>query len=325
MSSANHQRYAVIDIGTNSAILLVCDVNHRTQEYDVILDTAEITRLGQGLYPTRCLQPSSIDRTCAVIRQYLRQAENLDVEQTVIVGTHALRVAENAYRFINLVQDEFGLDVEVISAQTEAHFSYLSVKEDQYYRSLQGKETTKESTVLIIDIGGGSTEQVFFDSELVCRSVPLGIVSITDRFVKNDPPTDQEIREIESFIEETLVSQGWTTQSQVPVSLVGIGGTIVNLAAVESRLIELDLSVVHGQVLDRRQISNRIDLFRSLTIDALRRVPGLEVKRAEVILAGTLILRGLMNYIGVEQIHVSTRGIRYGVMIDRFLSGGADF
>ena len=319
MSSANHQRYAVIDIGTNSAILLVCDVNHRTQEYDVILDTAEITRLGQGLYPTRCLQPSSIDRTCAVIRQYLRQAENLDVEQTVIVGTHALRVAENAYRFINLVQDEFGLDVEVISAQTEAHFSYLSVKEDQTFQS------SKTRKLMVIDIGGGSTEQVFFDSELICRSVPFGIVSITDRFVKNDPPTDQEIRGIEAFIEETLVSQGWTTQSQVPVSLVGIGGTIVNLAAVESGLIELDLSVVHGQVLDRRQILNRIDLFRSLTIDALRRVPGLEVKRAEVILAGTLILRGLMNYIGVEQIHVSTRGIRYGVMIDRFLSGGADF
>ncbi|MAP88953.1 hypothetical protein CMK16_16565, partial [Candidatus Poribacteria bacterium] len=274
MSSTNYKRYAVIDIGTNSAILLVCDVNHRTQEYDVILDTAEITRLGQGLYPTRCLQPSSIDRTFGVIRQYLRQTENLDVEQTVIVGTHALRVAENAYRFINLVQDEFGLDVEVISAQTEAHFSYISVKEDQTFQS------SKTRKLMVIDIGGGSTEQVFFDSELICRSVPFGIVSITDRFVKNDPPTDQEIRGIEAFIEETLVSQGWTTQSQVPVLLVGIGGTIVNLAAVESELIELDLSVVHGQVLDRRQILNRIDLFRSLTIDALRRVPGLEVKRA---------------------------------------------
>ncbi|MBB13955.1 hypothetical protein CMK22_01725 [Candidatus Poribacteria bacterium] len=319
MSTVNYQRYAVIDIGTNSAILLVCDVNHRTQEYDVVLDTAEITRLGQGLHPTRCLQPSSIERTFGVIRQYLRQTENLDVDQTVIVGTNALRVAENAHRFIDLVQDEFELGIEVISAQTEAHFSYLSVKEDQTFRSF---ETRK---LMVIDIGGGSTEQVFYDDELVCLSVPFGIVSLTDRFVKNDPPTDQEIREIETFIEETLVNQGWRTKFQVPIVLVGIGGTIVNLAAIESGLIELDLSVVHGQVLDRRQILNRIDLFRSLTVDTLRRVPGLEVKRAEVMLAGTLILRSLMDYIGVDQIHVSTRGIRYGVMIDRFLAEGTDF
>ena len=113
MSTVNYQRYAVIDIGTNSAILLVCDVNHRTQEYDVVLDTAEITRLGQGLHPTRCLQPSSIERTFGVIRQYLRQTENLDVDQTVIVGTNALRVAENAHRFIDLVQDEFELGIDV--------------------------------------------------------------------------------------------------------------------------------------------------------------------------------------------------------------------
>lgn len=320
MSSTSYNRYAIIDIGTNSVILLVCDVNNRTREYKVILDTTEITRLGQGLYPTLYLQSSSIDRTCAVIRQYLRQTEILGVEQTVAVGTNVLRVAENARSFIDLVQDEFRLDVEVILADTEAHLSYLSVREDRAFRRLEAHE------LMVIDIGGGSTEQVFLDNgDLICRSVPFGAVSITDQFVKNDPPTNQEIQKIEVFIQETLINQGWTTQSQVPISLVGIGGTIVNLAVVESGLIEPDLSVVHGQVLDQKEISDQIDLFRSLTIDDLRRIPGLEVKRADVILAGTLILRGLMNHVGVDHVYVSTRGVRYGVMIDRFLSGGDDF
>lgn len=314
MSSSNYKRYAVIDIGTNSVILLVCDVNNGTQEYEVILDTAEITRLGQGLYPTRHLQSSSMDRTCAVLRQYLRQTEVLDVEQTVAVGTNALRVAENAHSFINRVQDKFQLDVKVISTDTEARFSYLSVQKDPTFQKFEARK------LMVIDIGGGSTEQVFLSGDLVCRSIPFGILNITNRFVKNDPPTNQEIQTIETFIQETLVSQGWTTQSQVPVSLVGIGGTIVNLAVIESGFMEPDLSVIHGHVLDQKQISGQIDLFQSLTIDGLRQIPGLEVKRADVILVGALILRGLMNDIGVNHIHVSTRGIRYGVMIERFVS-----
>ena len=134
MQIKTNGRYAVIDIGTNSVIMLICEVDAKNQKYEVMLDTAEITRLGHGLHPTHQLQKSAMDRTCATIRGYLAQAESLGVEQVIAVGTSALREATNTDDFINLLKNGFNLDVEVISGEAEARYSYLAVRTDEDFR-----------------------------------------------------------------------------------------------------------------------------------------------------------------------------------------------
>ena len=177
----------------------------------------------------------------------------------------------------------------------------------------------------LIDIGGGSTEFVFGGKEVdTYLSLKVGAVHLTSRFLNSDPPTDDQLNGLSAFLEETLSAQVSIPANQVqkPPVLVGIGGTLVNLGAVKLGLTEHEPKRIHGETLTLQEVTDQIRLFRVSTLDDRVQIPGLEPKRADVIIAGAVILRSILTHSGVDQVYVSTRGVRYGIMYERFVGIG---
>lgn len=181
---------ASIDIGTNTILLLVGEIGDNVRE---ILDISTITRLGEGLNKNGYLLDAPMTRSLEVLKQYCSIAESLKVKHIFCVGTSALREAHNSSRFLEMVKRECGISIEIISGQQEAYYTYMSIKNDP---------TMTGNRLFIIDIGGGSTEMIIGDRErmIECRSLPVGVVKLTEMFIKHDPPLDQEIDAVKDHI-----------------------------------------------------------------------------------------------------------------------------
>ena len=316
MEAGLHNRNLVIDVGTNSVHMLVCDVGTNGGKPRIVLDDRRITRLGHGLALTHELQEDGMARTCATLRDFTVQAGRLGVEQIVAVGTSALREARNAAEFVKRVENQCGIEIEIISGETEARCAFLSIRSDSYFSRLNGDH------IMVIDIGGGSTEIIVgrraIDNFV---SVNLGAVYLTETFLASDPPTAEELGKLYSFLEET-----WSTQpvararfNSAP-ALTGIGGTIVNLAAMKLGLNRFDPRLLHGEMLCIAEIEDQIRRLCSVPLDERKLIPGLEAKRADIITAGAAVLQSALKNFGASRIRVSTHGLRYGVMYDRFVS-----
>ncbi|MDE0502568.1 MAG: exopolyphosphatase, partial [Candidatus Poribacteria bacterium] len=245
MESRLQNRNLVIDVGTNSVHMLVCDIGANGKKPSIILDDRRITRLGHGLALTNELQEDAMARTCATLREFADQARRLGAERMVAVGTSALREARNATEFVKRVEKQCGVKIEIISGETEARCAFLSIRSDSYFNRLDGDR------IMVIDIGGGSTEIIVGRREIDNYvSVNLGAVYLTETYLASDPPTAEELGELYSFLEDT-----WSTQ---PVArgklhsapaLTGIGGTIVNLAGMKLGLNRFDPRLIHGETL----------------------------------------------------------------------------
>ena len=316
MHPKQHNRNLIIDVGTNSVHMLVCDVGIDGQKPKIVLDDRRITRLGNGLTLTNELQEEAMTCTCAAIREFAVQAERLGVEQIIAVGTSALREARNAAEFVKRVENQCGIEIEIISGEAEAQCAFLSIRSDTYFSHLNGDH------IMVIDIGGGSTEIIVGRQEVDnFVSVNLGAVYLTEAFLANDPPTAEELEVLYSFLEET-----WSTQPVAGAkfhsepALTGIGGTIVNLAGMKLGLNRFDPRLLHGEMLHITEIEDQIRQLCSVPLEERKKIPGLEAKRADIISAGAAVLRSVLKYFGASRIRVSTHGLRYGVMYDRFVS-----
>jgi exopolyphosphatase/guanosine-5'-triphosphate,3'-diphosphate pyrophosphatase len=309
--------------------LLVCEIEPKTRAYKVLRDTGEITRLGQGLQATNQLQKAAMERTYATISEFVAQAHRLGANHVAAIGTSALRKAVNAADFIRRVKAGLNLDIEVISGETEARYSYLAIRADaELYNQLKGEEKVVPQgqfslRLVVIDIGGGSTEFILGRGEVEAYlSLNIGAVYLTDRFLRNDPPTADELDTLKAFLDETLSAQANVLTAEAGDSiptLVGVGGTLVNLVSVKLRLTEHDARRIHGETVSLAAIENQIRLFCAVDLKARMQIPGLEPKRADVIIAGSVILQRILMHIGVERIHVSVRGVRYGAMHEMFV------
>ncbi len=312
----SRHRNIVIDVGTNSVHILVCDVGAHGQDFEVVLDDRRITRLGHGLASTNELQEEAMARTCDAIQEFVEKARRLGVGQVVAIGTSALREAKNAREFVNRVKNRCGIEIEVVSGETEARCAFLSIRSDEYFSHFNG------DPIMVIDIGGGSTEIIVGQRKIDSfASVNLGAVYLTETFLANDPPTVKELDTLYSFLEDT-----WSTQPvamakyHAPPALTGIGGTIVNLLSMKLGLSRFDPRLLHGEMLHIREIEDQIGRLCSVPVASRRQIPGLEAKRADIIIAGAAILRSILKRFHASRIHVSTHGLRYGIMYDRFVS-----
>jgi exopolyphosphatase/guanosine-5'-triphosphate,3'-diphosphate pyrophosphatase len=320
MHPKQHNRNLVIDVGTNSVHMLVFDVGTNGGEPKIVLDDRRITRLGHGLALTNELQEEAMARTCATLRDFAVRAGQFGVDQVVAVGTSALREARNAVEFVKRVKDECDIKIEIISGETEARCAFLSIRSDPHFSHLNGDR------IMVIDIGGGSTEIIVGRHDIDnFVSVNVGAVYLTETFLSSDPPTDEELERLYSFLEEA-----WSNQPAAGLklhaapTLTGIGGTIVNLAGMKLGLNRFDPRLLHGEMLHITEIENQIRRLCSVSLEERKMIPGLEAKRADIITAGAAVLRSILKYVGASRIRVSTHGLRYGVMCDRFVSHSND-
>lgn len=303
------RRSAFIDVGTNTILCLIAEIRD-TGRFRVLDDLAEITRLGQGLDRTRRISPEGEQRSFAALRRYRDQCNNLGVEEIVAVGTSALRDAANSSEVRARIRAELGIDIRVISGAEEAAYSFLAV---QRGLPLSGHE------ILVIDIGGGSTELIHGNENGVSRavSIDLGSVRLTERFLHADPVKPAEAAQMREAIDRELARL--TDKEMAPaagLTLVGIAATFTTLAAMEKKLARYAHDEVHGSVLTLPQVRRQLDRLERRSIAERRRMIGLEPQRADVIFAGASLMERIMTRYQAERVLVSDQGVRYGLLHD---------
>ncbi len=308
-----HKRSAFIDIGTNSVLLLIAEIDS-TGDFHVLEDRAEIARLGEGVDRNFQLSKGSQKRTLEVLGRFRTRCEELRVGEVAVVGTSALREAANTEEFRERLRAELGMELRVLSGENEAHYSYLAAQ--------KGLELSR-GDALVVDVGGGSTELIWGRAGRVERwvSLPLGTVRLTERFLLSDPVTGEACGRLTGAVEEGLdqLPAGWQREGPFDV-MVGIAGTFTTLAAVAMGLREYSHSKVHGSTVSRREIERQIALYSSKTLAERRKIPGLEPKRADVILAGALLIDRIMGRFEIEKAVISDQGVRYGLLYERLVS-----
>lgn len=300
-------RYAVIDVGTNSVKFHVAQ-RRDGEGWTTVFDRAELTRLGEGLEGRGEISAEPLERTVTAIDGMVREARRYDVVAIAAVGTAGLRIAANRDDVLAAVRAGAGVSVEVIPGEEESRLAYLAV---------QSGLGLGEGTLVVFDTGGGSSQFTFGVGSRVDErfSVDVGAVRYTERFGLDAEVPAETLRDALATISDDLSR---LDGRPAPDALVGMGGAITNITAVKHGLATYDPEVVQGAVLDRAEIDRQIDLYRSRAADARRAIVGLQPKRAEVILAGACIVRTVMEKLGQERLTVSDRGLRHGVLIDRF-------
>ncbi len=311
-----NRRIATIDVGTNTILLLVAEVDD-DGAFRVLTDRAEIARLGEGVDRTRSLSAAGVERALGVLREYVHACRNFGVEEIAAAGTSALRDALNAKSFLIRLKQEFKLDLRVLSGREEAAYSYLAVQ-----KGLQ----LDAQDVLVVDVGGGSTEFIWAkDGKLHgWASLDVGSVRLTERFLASDPARREECDRLIQTVDQSLTKllADWGALRQVKdessrLAMVGIAGTFTTLSAVEKGLTHYSHSEVHGSRLTRVEVVRQVELYRASTIAERKRIPGLEPKRADVILAGALAIQRIMTLFDIDEAIVSDQGIRYGLLYER--------
>jgi exopolyphosphatase/guanosine-5'-triphosphate,3'-diphosphate pyrophosphatase len=298
-------RVASIDIGTNTILLLIAEV--QGGRLKPLFEMETIVRLGEGVQKNGILLPEAMDRGLQALSQYLERCQEMEVKKIFAVGTSALREAKNSGDFLTTVRKKIDLPIEIISGEKEARLSFLAVARDL-------KEMNR--WILVVDVGGGSTEFILGKGKRVEQwvSLPLGSVRFTEQFLPTDPVQEKEWEQMQREIERLLVD---IPRSQVPPFMVAVGGTATTLASVEQGLDEFSFEKIHHFVLRKEDLRNQLFLYRSKTIDERRRIPGLPSSRADVILAGGAILYRAMEDLNCPSVLVSCHGIRYGLLYKR--------
>lgn len=304
---------ATIDIGTNTTLLLVARTADRTVR-EVIAERAEITRLGRGIGGDRALRPEGIASTLAALRDFaaLARAHRAAI---YAVGTEALRRAPNAAEFLGPAAAILGRDIEVIDGKREAELTFRAV--------LAAFPDLRAGGLVVVDIGGGSTEIVIArDGRPAFQtSVPLGSVRLTEQHVRHDPPSAAEVQAMVRAVEDELSAVPFPAAG-AGATLVGVAGTVTSLAAMAQSLASYDPARVHGFALSRGALGREIERLRGATQGERERMAGLDPRRADVILAGALILDRIAERAGLAEVRVSDRGIRWG-LLDEVLAQGA--
>ncbi len=300
-------KYASIDIGTN-AIKFYLVEKSECGDWKVILDKAEVTRLGEGLNQANKISAIAMNRNMAVLGEMIDIARREGADEVLAVGTMVLRTASNARDFIRQVYKKFGLKIEVIPGEEEARLSFLAVTTNL---------NVSNDRFIIFDIGGGSTEFISGQNHHMEQrsSVNIGVVRLTEEILQSDPVTESEFNMSKKAIESAFQSVAIPNRLN---KLIGVGATLTTLGAMKHEMGVYNPAIIHGSHLTLSDVEGLILLLKSRTIAERKRIVGLEPKRADVILAGAMMVQAVMKMTGMDLVMISDRGVRHGLLIDRF-------
>lgn len=300
-------RYAVVDIGTNSVKFHIGEQSP-DGSWTRVVDRAEVSRLGEGLEETGEIQPEPLERTIRAVDSMVAEARGHGALAIAAVGTAALRIASNSAVVTDSIRERVGVPLEVISGEEESRLAFLATS---------AEIGLGDEAVVVFDTGGGSTQFTFGRGGEVDErySVNVGAVSYTERFGLDQAVEEDTIVEARRALAEDLSSLDGRGS---PAALVGMGGAITNITAVSLALDPYDPDVVQGATVSAEEVERQISLYRSMGHEQRRGVVGLQANRAPVILAGTLIVATVMAKLGKESLVVSDRGLRHGLIRERF-------
>jgi len=300
--------YAAIDVGTNTLRLLVAQAVG-PDDYTVLHEEQQITRLGEGLVPSRLLQEAPRRRSLTVLGRFADTARSFKAEEIASVATSAVREARNREEFLVETARETGLALRVIDGREEARLTLLGVRHGLRLGTQR---------VLAIDIGGGSTEFILAKGDVIegIVSTGLGVVKLTEQYLVGDPPAVGELRSVSEVVGARIDRLRGELPRFEEAQLVGTAGTVTTLAAIDLALVTYDRQKIHGHCLGLSRIVELLDRLVALALRERRRIPGLESGRADIILAGAAILAVSMERLGYHELRVSDDGLREGILID---------
>ncbi|HEU5086051.1 MAG TPA: Ppx/GppA phosphatase family protein [Roseiflexaceae bacterium] len=304
------ERIGVVDLGSNTTRLIVVEYTSH-HSFKLLDEVRESVRLAEGMSGDSQIQPAPFERAVATMRLFSRLCSSMGVNDVVPVATSAIRDAGNQAEVLSRIERESGFAFRVLSATEEAYYGYLGVA-----------NTLPLSDAFVIDIGGGSTQVTMMRGRRFVRSFsqPIGALRLTDRFVHSDPISSREFKALEQEAAERFADLEWLSTSEAP-TLAGIGGTIRTLADIDQKMNAYPLALTHAYVFTQERLAAIVERLRSLTLLQREEIPGLNRDRADLILAGAVILHSVMRKGGFEQIMVSGQGLREGLFYERFLVG----
>jgi exopolyphosphatase/guanosine-5'-triphosphate,3'-diphosphate pyrophosphatase len=304
-SLAGPTRVAVIDIGTNSTRLLIAEVSGNTVVELERIST--VTRLGRGVDHSGQLSDEAIEDTCAVIGDYLEKIAGGQVEKSLAVATSAVRDASNGSVFAAELRERFALDLLILSGDQEAWMTYRGAISDR----------DGEENLLVVDIGGGSTELVVGrgPSPLFHTSLQAGVVRHTERLLTSDPPETGDLESLAGDIHR-LIGEALEGQDLPGIeTAVGVAGTPSSLAAIDLELDPYDPAAVEGHTLDLGTVQTWLSRLASLPLEERKQVTGLHPDRAQPVVAGLVILIEVMRAFDLDRIEVSEHDLLYGLAL----------
>lgn len=299
---------AGIDIGTLTCRLLIAELAPSGTLRELRSDR-RILRLGQGVDRDRMLRGDAMARVAETLKEWCTLMEGYQVDASIAVATSAVRDAGNREEFVRLIHRQTGLEIEILSGEEEARRTILGIRSGL---------PAGVSDVLALDIGGGSTEFILDrpGQTPMMRSVDIGVVRLCERLLRHDPPTSEEIHQAREWVRaETVAAVGEMT---LPVGLtfVGTAGTITSLAAMAQQLPTYEPARIHNYRLARSVVEELESTLLARTKSERVGLPGLEANREEVIAAGAIILRTVMETVRIPSLLVSDLGLREGVLLD---------
>ena len=303
------ERLASIDVGSNTLRLLIAEPAISAPLRPIQAER-RITRLGENFLPDKTLQPPAMERSMAALKEFVELMGLNGVSDYSAGATAVVREASNGGQFLDQVQRQTGLSIRLLSGSEEARLSLLGVA---------SVISNKESSMVIFDIGGGSTELIWRapqgSNPVESLSLPVGVVHLTEAFLQEDPPGFEACGRLRRQVSGVL------KRLSLPENLhetrwVGTAGTATTLASMHLRLQAYDPDRISGQVLDKGWLVELCDGLAQMTIAERSKLPGLEPGREDIILAGALVTVELMERFGFCQFTVSDAGLLEGLFFE---------
>jgi exopolyphosphatase / guanosine-5'-triphosphate,3'-diphosphate pyrophosphatase len=304
----NPKRLAGIDIGTLTCRLLIADlpVDGFLKE---LHSERRILRLGEGVDQSKRLNGAAMDRVIQCLNEWRAAIDSYRVDACTAVATSAVRDAANRQEFLDRVKYEVGFEVEVITGEEEARRTMLGIRSGL---------PTGVTDVLALDIGGGSTEFILDRSGQtpMVQSIDIGVVRLSERILQHDPPTAEEVQQAREWIRTETGKAMVAMPQQTGLTFVGTAGTITSLAAMAQQQPTYDPARIHNYRLALETIGDLEQQLLARNKAARVGMPGLEKNREDVIAAGAIIIRTIMEVLGKKECLVSDLGLREGVLLD---------
>lgn len=304
---------AAIDVGTNTIKMAVGTIDP-DGSMRIVADESVIARIGEGVDKSGEISDSALDRSIDVVKKLIDMARSYSVDNIRIVGTSALRDAANREDVVRRFTDTLDVELEVLSESDECRLSYLAVAHDPILGDFNGSQLT-------FDIGGGSTELTFGSVHEISwgKSVKIGAVRLTERFINSDPPTNAELQAVAAFADEAI--RGVVGNLRVSRA-VGIGGSIINIARVWRGVPAGRTEDVHGIEMRLSDVECVRSRMAAMSLNERKRVVGLDTDRADIIVAGAIIVERILRMIATDVVRVSICGLRHGVLREMLGTGG---
>lgn len=308
-------RVAVVDIGTNSTRLLIADVDRDSGALRELVRRSQVTRLGDGVDASGSLSPVAIDRVSSTLAEYRREIDQHQCEANLAVLTSAVRDADNGKEFATRVREHYGLDARVLSGEEEAQLTFLGAMSGRSpERAASDPAAGDDGAIVVIDVGGGSTEFVVGRGRTAGFHVSLqaGVVRMSERHIHTDPPTPHELQDLAADVHQTFLGGLPSRERQRVTRGIAVAGTATSAAAIDQELDPYDPARVDGYELQLGTIELLLARLADMNEGKRRQVVGLHPDRAPTIVAGMIVLVEALRAFALEYVEVSEHDILHG-------------